>query len=174
MFQVRDGFISAQVSGISHDHLQNLKFSSNINIFFSQWSFMNCVHIYIRTDKFCFVGYLYFDGCARKCIYITLFVVQDKSSRHLCQNPDSGWIQTLVQRKTHLTLQTMLYAYNHKVYNLWEGDNQRKITLRNHSGCPLFTDPNIQWNLSSRNTPIWKDTLWSGHKFSERYSISTM
>ena len=30
--------------------------------------FINCVHIYVRTDKFCFVAYVYVDGSARKCI----------------------------------------------------------------------------------------------------------
>ena len=29
---------------------------------------INCLHIYVHTDKFCFVAYFYFEGRARKCI----------------------------------------------------------------------------------------------------------
>ena len=31
--------------------------------------FINCVHIYVRTDKFCLAAYVYVDGRSRKCIW---------------------------------------------------------------------------------------------------------
>ena len=54
---------------------------------------LNCVHIYVRTDKFCFV-----------LLDILMLTGPPLSG--------SGSIQTLVPRQTHLALQTMPYASN--------------------------------------------------------------
>ena len=45
-----------------------------------QSKFMNCVHIYIRTDKFCFVAYLYVRRTCEK-MHLTLFIVRYGFSR---------------------------------------------------------------------------------------------
>ena len=48
-------------------------------------------------------------------MHVTLFVVQyvlDGVSLHSCRFSNSGWIQTLVQRKPHLALQTNVMHTN--------------------------------------------------------------